>query len=199
MKLESNIEKVLDRLESLVTQTNVIGLRAGVEGKSSQRVPTTSVLKETRIYGRDDDKEPIVNLLISNYAKTNDHPCVIHIVGMGGIGKTTLARLIYNDQRITKHFRLRYWVCVSEEFDVLKITKLILEAVTLQICDTTDFNMIQTTLKESLIGKKFLLVLTGHSAHGQLLLDLLNEVAAIRVELAATRGASPPAPPLDQP
>ena len=46
MKLESNIEKVLDRLESLVTQTNVIGLRAGIEGKSSQRVPTTSLLKE---------------------------------------------------------------------------------------------------------------------------------------------------------
>ena len=46
MKLESNIEKVLDRLESLVTQTTVIGLRAGIEGKSSQRVPTTSLLKE---------------------------------------------------------------------------------------------------------------------------------------------------------
>ena len=40
-------------------------------------------------------------------------------------------------------------------------------------------------------------VLTVQSAHGQLLLDLLNEVAALLAELAATRGASPWAPPSD--
>ena len=42
-------------------------------------------------------------------------------------------------------------------------------------------------------------VLIVQSAHGQLLLDLLNEVATLEAELAATSGASPPAPPSDQP
>ena len=42
-------------------------------------------------------------------------------------------------------------------------------------------------------------VLTVQSAHGQLLLDLLNKVAALQVEVAATSGASPPTPPSDQP
>ena len=42
-------------------------------------------------------------------------------------------------------------------------------------------------------------VLTIQSAHGQLLLDLLNEDAALQAELAATRDASPPDPPSDQP
>ena len=41
-------------------------------------------------------------------------------------------------------------------------------------------------------------VFTVQSAHGQLLLNLLNEVAALRAELAATRGASPSAPPSNQ-
>ena len=39
--------------------------------------------------------------------------------------------------------------------------------------------------------------LTIQAAHGQILLDLLNEVAALRVDLADARCASPPAPPSD--
>ena len=42
-------------------------------------------------------------------------------------------------------------------------------------------------------------VLTVQAVHGKLLLDLLNKVAALRAKLAAIRGASPPAPPSDQP
>ncbi|XP_075633729.1 putative disease resistance RPP13-like protein 1 [Castanea sativa] len=141
---------------------DLIGRREGVGlgGKPLPRIrsPTTSLVKETRIIGRDDIKEPIVNLLLSNDAKGNEHLCVIPIAGMGGIGKTTLAQLIYNDQRITEHISISFWVCVSEEFDVVRITKSILEAVTSQKCDTTDF-MIQTRLKKGLMGKKFLLVL----------------------------------------
>ena len=40
--------------------------------------------------------------------------------------------------------------------------------------------------------------LAVQAAHGQLLLDLLNEVAALRADLANARGASPPAPPSDR-
>jgi Leucine-rich repeat (LRR) protein len=158
-KLKSKIEEVLVRLEDLAKQKDVLGLREGVGGKSSQRLPTTSLVEESKIYGRDFDKEPIVNMLLSNDAESNDHPRVIPIVGMGGVGKTTLAQLIYNDQRITEHFNLKYWVCVSQEFDIPRITKTILEDVTSDKCNTTNFNMIQTRLKESLVGKKFLLVL----------------------------------------
>ncbi|KAF3969485.1 hypothetical protein CMV_006728 [Castanea mollissima] len=51
-KLESKIQEVVDKLEYLASQINVIGLREGVEGRSSQRVPTTSLVDpETIIYG----------------------------------------------------------------------------------------------------------------------------------------------------
>ncbi|KAM1189398.1 hypothetical protein ACFX2J_025078 [Malus domestica] len=48
---------------------------------------------------------------------------------MGGMGKTTLARLVYNDDRVRTHFDLRVWVCVSDPFYVTMVAKAILEAI----------------------------------------------------------------------
>uniref|UniRef100_A0A2N9I6B0 Disease resistance RPP13-like protein 1 n=1 Tax=Fagus sylvatica TaxID=28930 RepID=A0A2N9I6B0_FAGSY len=157
-EIEPKIKVVLDRLEYLAKQKDVIGLREVVGGKLSERLPTTSLVDESDICGRDDDKEAIVNLLLSDDASGNEM-CVIAVVGMGGIGKTTLAQLVYNDNRVKEHFNLEAWVCVSEEFDVFKVTKTILEAVTSSTCDIKDLNRLQVTLKEKLTGKKFLLVL----------------------------------------
>ncbi|KAL4612488.1 hypothetical protein ACB092_08G202900 [Castanea dentata] len=136
-KLESKIQAVVDKLEYLASQINAIGLREGVEGRSSHRVPTTSLVDpETIIYGRDDDEKAIVNLLLSNDVASNNHSTgVIPIVGMGGVGKTALARQIYNNQKIIEHFSLKAW-----------ITKKILESI-------------QTELKNYLMGKKCLLIL----------------------------------------
>ena len=39
---------------------------------------------------------------------------VISIVAMGGMGKTTLARLVYDDAETTKHFNVKAWASVSD-------------------------------------------------------------------------------------
>ncbi|XP_062173764.1 putative disease resistance RPP13-like protein 1 [Alnus glutinosa] len=159
-EIESNIKELLDKLEYLASQKDVLGLKQGVVGESSKRLPTTSLVDESGIIGRDDDKEKIVSLLLSNDATSNENLCVIPIVGMGGIGKTTLAQLVYKDERVNKHFDLKAWVCVSDEFDLFRVTKTILEeASTATIADSKNLNLLQLTLKEKLKGKKFLLVL----------------------------------------
>ncbi|KAH9803063.1 hypothetical protein KPL71_001632 [Citrus sinensis] len=80
------------------------------------------------------------------------------LVGMGGIGKTTLARLVYNDKEV-EGFNPKAWVCVSEDFDVLKITKAILESVTSSPSNLKDLNQVQIQLEKAIAGQKFLIVL----------------------------------------
>ncbi|XWS07975.1 hypothetical protein CRYUN_Cryun41cG0037200 [Craigia yunnanensis] len=90
---------------------------------------------------------------------TENHIDVIPIVGMGGVGKTTLAQLIYNDKRVEEWFDLKAWVCVSEEFDAFRVTKIILEEITSIVDVSQNLNQLQLKLKEKLLGKTFLFVL----------------------------------------
>jgi hypothetical protein len=157
-EIEPKIKDILERLESLTQQKDVIGLREGARGKLSERLPTTSLVEESNICGRNDEKEAIIKMLLLDDARGNEMG-VIAIVGMGGIGKTTLAQSVYNNDKVKEHFNIDAWVCVSEEFDVFKVTKTILEAVTSSISHTKDLNQLQLRLKDCLMEKKFLLVL----------------------------------------
>ncbi|KAB1227602.1 putative disease resistance RPP13-like protein 1 [Morella rubra] len=112
LQLRGKIEEVHDRLKSLAEQKDVIGLREGVTGRPSERLPTTSLVEESGIFGRDDDKEEIIKGLLSE-DKSGNEVGVIAIVGMGGMGKTTLAQRVYNDERVKKHFDLEAWLQVK--------------------------------------------------------------------------------------
>ncbi|XP_062115663.1 putative disease resistance RPP13-like protein 1 [Humulus lupulus] len=77
---------------------------------------------------------------------------------MGGLGKTTLAQVVYDDDRVQKYFELKVWITVSDEFDIFKITKEIFEGVTTNKCGTENIDELRRKLKEALRGKKFLFV-----------------------------------------
>ncbi|KAL0396011.1 UNVERIFIED_CONTAM: putative disease resistance protein RGA3 [Sesamum calycinum] len=85
---------------------------------------------------------------------------VVPVVGMGGLGKTTFARLIFNDQRMVKYFHRRIWVCVSQNFDsTTNLFKRILESVTYSVVQFEGRETILQKLNEEFKDTRFLLVL----------------------------------------
>ncbi|KAJ6934560.1 hypothetical protein NC651_009539 [Populus alba x Populus x berolinensis] len=158
-EIEEELKVLLQDLDRLVDRTVALGLisRTGKEPSWPKTPGETSLVDERGVYGRDDDKEAILKLLLSDDANGQSLG-VVRIVGMGGVGKTTLAQLVYNHSEVQRCFNLKAWVCVSEDFSVSQLTKVILEEVGSK-SDFESLNQLQIQLKEKLREKKFLLVL----------------------------------------
>ncbi|CDP21998.1 unnamed protein product, partial [Coffea canephora] len=73
--------------------------------------------------------------------------------------RTTLAQLVFSDEHITKHFELKLWVWVSEDFDVKRIIKVLIESVEKTPIGDLALNILQGKLQELLRGKRYLIVL----------------------------------------
>ncbi|KAG6673009.1 hypothetical protein I3842_16G088700 [Carya illinoinensis] len=151
-RLQSRKKEITERFNDLMAREGELNFRQNVDGRSHRIRGTlvlTSLVNEAHVYGREKDKQAILDLLMSAETE-NAELSVIPILGMGGIGKTTLAELVYNDEKMQSLFDLKAWAYV---------TKTILKSVTSTSCDDNDLNLLQVKPKEKLKGKKFLVIL----------------------------------------
>ncbi|KAJ0717042.1 putative virus X resistance protein-like, coiled-coil [Helianthus annuus] len=163
----AELDDISTKLQDLVKQKDNLGLdnlglKAEEEARpriiNNNRRLQTSVVNPSSIVGRQTQKDALVQQLLL----PTDEPCdqnygIVPIIGMGGVGKTTLARLVYDEQLVKDHFDLKAWVCVSDEFDTVRISKEIFQSMANK--EVSDFNRLQEALKDHVKGKKFLLVL----------------------------------------
>lgn len=127
--------------------------------RRSDKGETSSFVIKSEIYGREDDKEKVVRLLLSSEAYQDGYAMCLPIIGIGGMGKTTLAQLAYNDERVIQHFDVRMWTFVSNDFNINKIMKSIIESVTREECKFSESDLLQSRLWHLLHIKRYLIVL----------------------------------------
>ncbi|KAI3908263.1 hypothetical protein MKX01_027285 [Papaver californicum] len=105
------------------------------------------------------DKSRIINLLLDKSSSNQHIYRFVPIVAMGGIGKTTLAEIVYDDDIIKNHFEKRMWVCVSEYSNQKQVVNQLLESIHEEKKEYSSLDVMMNILQENLIKKRYLIVL----------------------------------------
>ncbi|XP_050245841.1 putative disease resistance protein RGA1 [Quercus robur] len=159
-EMAHKIKDIRGRVDNIAADKDKFNLAQAFEDRKITmhgRDMTHSFVHSSDVIGRDDDREKIIHLLMEQDAGRN--VSVIPIVGIGDLGKTTLTKLVYNDERVARHFQLRKWVCVSEDFDVRSLIIEIIKSHVGSINENLSIDQLQILLRELLKDNKFLLVL----------------------------------------
>lgn len=111
-------------------------------------------VREEFIVGRKEEKEKIMVFLLQNMIQ---QITILPIYGIGGIGKTTFAKMIYNDTNFNYYSRV--WVYVSPRFDLNQVRKSIISQLPGDQSQINETQMMQSCLVKLLSGKRILIVL----------------------------------------
>ncbi|KAL0409039.1 UNVERIFIED_CONTAM: putative late blight resistance proteinR1A-10 [Sesamum radiatum] len=122
----------------------IVSMSGGEPSRRSAREKRPPVVEEANVVGFDEEAKTIIDRLTGG----PEHLEVVSVIGMGGLGKTTLARKVYVDPSIEYHFYLRAWVYVSQEYSRREVFRGILES--LGLMNNQMLNMSDDWLAEEL-------------------------------------------------
>lgn len=161
--MSREVKKIREELDAIASNHTKFGfLRVDSQPIRKRREETCSYVYEDNIVGREDDVEKIIGTILLDSNIQGD-VSFISIVGIGGLGKTALAQLVFNDARVISAFPLRMWTCVSDHdqkhLEVEGILRKILASITGKQQEGCTKELLQTQLREKLSSKRYLLIL----------------------------------------
>jgi len=150
------------------------------------------------VYGREDDKAKLIQLLLSidndndggDGNNNSNNVSIVEITGTAGVGKTTLAQIVYDDPRVCEHFSLRAWVSVPKSFELISVIEEIARAVAVDHWYNREFFSLLYALKMTITDKTFLLVLDDFQNQDPTMWDslLIPLVGGRKVKIIVTCG-----------
>ncbi|GKV29462.1 hypothetical protein SLEP1_g38388 [Rubroshorea leprosula] len=156
MRMANRVKKLNAYLDDIDDKANRLGLQNKLVNTSA---PEPRVNQQTHsfldqeVFGRNEDVDQIVSLLIDS--GNQEVLSVISIVGMAGLGKTTLAKKVCANDKIREYFGENImWVCVSEIFDVHRILGEMLESLTGSRCKNENRDTLLRKIGEELVKKE---------------------------------------------
>ncbi|CAH8256444.1 unnamed protein product [Arabidopsis lyrata] len=122
--ISTRISKVIQVMQTLGIQSNIIegGYLQALQDRKREMRHTFPIESETNLVGLEKNVEKLVEELVGN-----DSSLGVSITGLGGLGKTTLARQVFNHDKVKGHFDGLAWVCVSQEFTRKHVWETILK------------------------------------------------------------------------
>ncbi|XP_030457968.2 disease resistance protein RGA2-like [Syzygium oleosum] len=165
LKMDKKISEIGGRLKQMVGEIEGFGLSkrardGSVVGVRVREMKPNLVRGFDPIIGRDADKDKIIELLMQqDLPGDGANLSVIPIVGIGGLGKTALANLVFNDKRVREHFTLTIWVSMPGSFNVRLIVERIIQSKLGQSSNNLDYPQLHTLLRGVVSRCKLLLVL----------------------------------------
>jgi len=134
-----------------ILENQFVGDNEKMVRKSFTRIGTIScALVESQLVGREKEKSDLINLI----SKQDDQQCtVISVWGMGGLGKTTLVKEVYQSQELGGLFEKRACITILRPFvlkEVLESLFMQLDAETSNMKGSNDFGSGTRNVKEEL-------------------------------------------------
>ncbi|XP_024039245.1 putative disease resistance protein RGA4 [Citrus clementina] len=155
------IREINEKLDDIASQKDRFKFVENVSNrvKKPKQAPTTSLIDEGEVCGRVDEKNELLSKLLFESSEQQKGLHVISLVGLGGVGKTTLAPLAYNNDEVKRNFEKVIWVCVSHTFEEIRVANVIIEGLGESASSLSEFQSLLSHIHGSIVGKIFFLVL----------------------------------------
>ncbi|CAI9111912.1 OLC1v1012255C1 [Oldenlandia corymbosa var. corymbosa] len=112
--------QVLSASSSVVTNNN---------SWRDYRDDTPLLVEEAKLVGIDGPKQQLISQLLDGDPELK----VVSVLGMGGIGKTTLIKKVHGDGNVLRHFQVLAWVTISQTYDMKELLKELIQQLYISV------------------------------------------------------------------